>query len=146
MSKNELFPLENTNPESDQSDKSENFTAPFQEVFSNTSNNAIKENPEEEEDKKRYYLNEYTKTRESTTTSFVNTIIPLFFVVSIASEDFTRKKRGRKSAENEDENENENNIQPKKNHDRFDTDNILTKIQVNYFTFIVLFLLYLFLL
>lgn len=133
----ELFPLENTNPELDQSNKSENFSSIFQKVFSNTSNNGIKENIEEE-DKNRFFLNEFTKTKESTTTSFVN-IIPFLFVVSKnESEDFIRKKRGRKAVENEDENENEN--QPKKNHNKFDTDNILTKIQVNYITFIVLFL------
>ena len=133
----ELFPLENTNPESDQSNKSENFTSIFQQVFLNTSTNGIKENIEEE-DKNRFFLNEFTKTKESTTTSFVN-IIPFLFVVSKnESEDFIRKKRGRKAVENEDENENEN--QPKKNHNKFDTDNILTKIQVNYITFIVLFL------
>ena len=133
----ELFPLENTNPESDQSNKSENFTSIFQQVFLNTSNNCIKENIEEE-DKNRFFRNEFTKTKESTTTSFVN-IIPFLFVVSKdESEDFIRKKRGRKAVENEDENENEN--QPKKNHNKFDTDNILTKIQVNYITFIVLFL------
>ena len=133
----ELFSLENTNLESDQSNKSENFTSIFQQVFPNTSNNGIKENIEEE-DKNRFFLNEFTKTKESTTTFFVN-IIPFLFVVSKnLSEDFIRKKRGRKAVENEDENENEN--QPKKNHNKFDTDNILTKIQVNYITFIVLFL------
>ena len=133
----ELFSLENTNLESDQSNKSENFTSIFQQVFPNTSNNGIKENIEEE-DKNRFFHNESTKTKESTTTSFVN-IIPFHFVVSKnESEDFIRKKRGRKAVENEDENENEN--QPKKNHNKFDTDNILTKIQVNYITFIVLFL------
>ena len=36
------FPLENTNPESDQSNKSENFTSIFQQVFSNTSNMVLK--------------------------------------------------------------------------------------------------------
>ena len=131
------FPLENTNPESDQSNKSENFTSIFQQVFLNTSNNGIKENIEEE-DKNRFFHNEFTKTKESTATFFVN-IIPFLFVVSkVESEDFIRKKRGRKAVVNEDENENEN--QPKKNHDKFDTYNILTKIQVNYITFIVLFL------
>ena len=120
------FPLENTNPESDQSNKSENFTSIFQQVFLNTSNNGIKENIEEE-DKNRFFHKEFTKTKESTTTPFVN-IIPFLFVVSKdESEDFIRKKRGRKAVVNEDENENEN--QPKKNHNKFDTDNILTKIK-----------------
>ena len=106
----ELFPLENTNLESDQSNKSENFTSIFQQVFLNTSNNGIKENIEEE-DKNRFFHNESTKTKESTTTSFVN-IIPFLFVVSKnESEDFIRKKRGRKAVENEDENENISSIQ-----------------------------------
>ena len=38
----ELYPLENTNPESDQSNKSENFTSIFQQVFLNTSNTVLK--------------------------------------------------------------------------------------------------------
>ena len=123
----------------------DDFYSIFAKIFANSSNNAYHDNIEEE-DKNRFYNKESTNTKENSVngTNAHCSILPVLFMVSKEeSIDLIGKKRGRKTPEDEDEIENENKINNrKKKHDKYDIDNILTKIQVNYMTFIINFVNY----
>lgn len=132
--------------------KEEDFPSAFTKVFSNNLDKNLEENNEKEVDQKRYFNNDSPQTKENTNTNISTdsagniNLTPIFFNVKREeskeeSANLIGHKRGRKKPENEND-INDNGIinNGKKKHDKYDIDNILTKIQVSYINFIIIFI------